>query len=225
VKGARTVLVAALLWSGTTHASGAASDCGARLSWIDGQLVTTAQRARVWSWGWGIGLGALTIASLAAVPFVDRPDRVDYYVGAATSFVGLVPLVVLPLTVMDDAKVLHAKVSASADCADLLREAETILAGNAANQAEGRSWWMHVANIVVNGGAGLFLGLAYDHWPSAVVTGVLGTAVGEAMISTQPIDSITDLARYQRGEWEGWRLQVSPVVAQGRLGITVVASF
>jgi len=202
-----------------------ADDCPARLHWIDARLARTAHRARVWTWGWGLGLGAATAANLAVVPFVERGDRVDWYVGAATSFVGLVPLVLLPLDVMDDSDALHARIAALAPGEDgcaLLGEAERTLAHDADNQAEGRAWWMHAANVALNGGAGLLLGLGYDHWGSGVLTAVVGMGIGEAMIFTQPVESADDLRRYRAGDLT-WRM--TPLGGPRGLGLTMSASF
>jgi hypothetical protein len=191
------------------------ADCERRLHWIDARLARTAHRARVWSWGWGIGLGAATAANLAVVPLVDADVRVDYYVGAATSFIGVVPLLLLPLEVMDDADTLHARIAGGGACAALLPEAEQLLARDAANQADGRAWWVHAANVVLNGGAGLLLGFGYDHWTSGVLTAVVGTGIGEAMIFTQPVDSLGDLEHYR----------VTPLLAPGQVGLLLGGRF
>ena len=218
----RLALVVLLLLGSAGVARAGAPDCAARLAWIDARLARTAHRARVWTWGWGIGLAALTAANLAVVPLVDDEEEIDWYVGAATSFVGLVPLVVLPLDVMDDAGELHARIRAGTPCEVLLPEAERLLAHEAANQEEGTAWWMHAANWAINGGAGLVLGLGYDRWTSGILTAVVGGGIGELMIWTQPVDSVGDLERYRRGE-RSWRLV--PTIAGGELGLVLSTQF
>jgi hypothetical protein len=54
-------------------------------------------------------------------------------------------------------------------------------------------------DIALNVGAGLLLGLGYDHWRSGIVSAVVGTTVGEIMIFTQPVDSVADLELYRSG--------------------------
>jgi hypothetical protein len=206
------------------HAAG--EDCAARLAWIDARLSRTAHRARVWSWSWGVVLGASTVGSLAVVPFVADEERPDWYVGAFTSAVGLVPLVVAPLAVMQDGDELHAQVvalPAGADACVLLADAERRLARDAEGEAEGRAWWNHALNLAVNGGAGLFLGLVYDRWESGLATAAVGIAVGEAMIFTQPVDSVDDARAYRAGAIS---LTVSPMtMPRGGVGLVVAGSF
>jgi hypothetical protein len=219
-----TALLAACLTLVTAdaHAMPANDECAARLQFIDARLQHTAHRARVWSWGWGLGLSALTIGNLALVPLVDREERVDYYVGAVNALTGVLPLLILPLTAMEDARILKTKRAAGTDCRALLPEAEAMLVRSAVSQAEGRAWWNHVANVIVNGGAGLFLGLAYDHWGAGIFGGVAGIAIGEAMIFTQPIDSIADVAQYQKNEWQ---VAVLPLLSPHQFGLRLAVGF
>lgn len=218
------------------HAAGEATtareDCAAQLAWIDARLARTAHRARVWSWSWGLGLGALTVGSLAVVPFVADEERPDWYVSAFTSAVGIVPLAIAPLAVMRDGDALHAQVvamSAEGDRCALLADAERLLARDAEGEAEGRAWWNHALNLAVNGGAGLFLGLVYDRWQSGLVTAVVGSAIGEAMIFTQPVDSLDDARAYHTGAIS---LTVMPMTRPGAggasargFGLLVTGSF
>ncbi|HEY0712066.1 MAG TPA: hypothetical protein VGF45_05295 [Polyangia bacterium] len=222
VSRAALVVVLTVTATNLPAARAAPNECAARLAFIDQRLQHTAHRSRAWSWGWGLGLGALTVGNLALVPFVERENRVDYYVGAINAAAGILPLLILPLTAMEDARILRTKIDAGGACTTILPEAETMLARSAGSQADGRAWWNHVANIIVNGGTGLFLGLAYDHWMAGIVGGLGGIAIGEAMIYTQPVDSIEDVARYQRNEW---RLAVIPTLAPDRVGLSLAFGF
>ena len=185
----------------------AALPAEARLQWIDARLAHTARGARRWTWGWGIGIGVATVANLAPLPFVARQDRIDWYTGAATTIVGIVPLLIAPLDVIEDARALHARVgdASHADevrvCADLA-DAERRLARDAKNQADGQRWWLHAGNVVLNVGVGLFLALGYHHWGAGALNAVAGSAIGEAIILTQPTDTIGDLRRYRAGALE-----------------------
>jgi hypothetical protein len=216
-----------VLVGGVARADGSArgeGECTDRLHWIHARLARTAHRARVWSWSWGLVLGASTVGSVAAVPFVAREDRVDYWVSAATSAVGLVPLLVMPLDVMSDADALGVLLpgapSMGGPCA-LLDQAEVMLARDAASEAQGRAWWVHVVNWALNGGAGLVLALGYDHWTSGVLTAVVGGGIGEAMIFTQPVDSVDDLRAYRAGT-----LTLAPLrVPSGGFGLAIVGTF
>ena len=184
----------------------AAMDGTIRLRWIDTHLSTTAHHARLWTWGWGIGIGAATVANLAPLPFVAKENRIDWYVGAGTTIIGIVPLLIAPLDVVTDAKQVRAAMARDlneATVCRLLADAETKLIRDAENQEDGQRWWMHAANVALNTGVGLFLGLGYHHWGAGVLNTVGGSAIGEAIILTQPTGSITDLHRYRMGELEG----------------------
>ncbi len=178
----------------------------ARLAWIDDHLSHTALRARQWTWGWGVGIVVATGANLVPLAFVPRDQRVDWYVGAGSTIIGLVPLAIAPLDVVADARGLHAAVEARAadvhadvDVCPLLADAERRLARDAANQADGQRWWFHAGNVAVNSGVGLLLGLGFHHWKSGVFNAVFGSAVGEAIILTQPTGSIDDARVYHTG--------------------------
>jgi hypothetical protein len=179
-----------------------------RLAWIDERLSRTARHARRWTWGWGIGIGAATVANLAPLPFVARGDRIDWYVGAGTTVIGIVPLLIAPLDVIEDSRALHASLGApgagggsapDGEVCARLADAETRLLRDAKNQADGRRWWLHVGNVALNTGVGLFLGLGYHHWGAGALNAVSGSVIGEAIILTQPTSTIDDLRRYQAG--------------------------
>jgi hypothetical protein len=180
----------------------AAIEGGQRLAWIDARLSQTAHRARVWTWGWGTGIVVATLANLAPLPFVAPADRIDWYTGAATTIVGIVPLLIAPLDVIGDARALHQAVAAGTGGGDaqvcrLLADAEVRLVRDAQNQADGQRWWLHAGNVVLNVGVGLFLGLGYHHWWAGAFNAVGGSLIGEAIILTQPTASIDDLRRYR----------------------------
>jgi hypothetical protein len=180
----------------------AALDGAARLAWIDARLSGTAQRARLWTWGWGIGIGVATVANLAPLPFVAADDRIDWYTGAATTIVGIVPLLIAPLEVIDDARQLHAELTAAPPGDDVCRRligAEARLVRDAQNQEDGQRWWLHAGNVALNVGVGLFLGLGFHHWGAGALNAISGSLIGEAIILTQPVGTVDDLRRYRSG--------------------------
>jgi hypothetical protein len=177
-------------------------DGESRLHWIDTHLAATAHRAQVWTWGWGIGIVAATMGNLAPLPFVAKGDRIDWYVGAGTTIVGLVPLLIAPLDVVADARRLHVQVMADTSEDHVCRwlaAAEATLVRDAKNQSDGQRWWLHVGNVLLNTGVGLFLGLGYHHWGAGAWNALGGSAIGEAIILTQPMGSIQDLRHYREG--------------------------
>jgi hypothetical protein len=170
-----------------------------------------------------------TVANLAPLTFVAPDQRIDWYVGAGSTLIGIVPLVIAPLDVVGDSAALRPKVAAAdpnGDLCPLLAEAEGTLVRDAKNQADGRRWWMHVANVALNTGVGLFLGLGYNHWLAGAFNTVTGTAIGEAIIFTQPTSSIDDLASYRSGSLPGapGPLPGAPLPAP-RAGVVVRTTF
>jgi hypothetical protein len=202
ISGARAVTCAAPVGSTRSFAGVSGRE---RLLWISARLDADAAKAHRWArwWGWGIAAGG--VASLAAVPFVSSEERVDWYVGAATAAVGIIPFVVSPLDVTSDAPELRDAIAAVPSDDDprfcaLLSDAERRLRESAANERWNRGWWLHAGNIAFNTGVLLFLGLGYGHWTSGVINGVAGAAVGEGIIFTQPTGAIDAAAAYERGE-------------------------
>ena len=175
-----------------------------RLRFIDERLHRTAHRAQVWTWGWGIGIGVATVGNVVPIFFVAPADRIDWYVGAGTTIIGIVPLLIAPLDVVADSRALGARLAARAstdDVCTLLAEAETRLVRDAKNQADGQRWWLHAGNVALNTGVGLFLALGYHHWGAGAFNAVFGSAIGEAIILTQPTSTIGDLKTYQAGSF------------------------
>jgi hypothetical protein len=189
-----------------------------RVVWIDARLTRAAHRARVWTWGWGAGILVATAANLTPLPYVAPEDRIDWYTGAATTIVGIVPLLIAPLDVVEDSRALHPGVAAmpaagagddgsddggegddDAGVCRLVADAEARLVRDAKNQADGQRWWLHAGNVALNFGVGLFLGLGFHHWGAGALNAVSGSLIGEAIILSQPTDSIDDLRRYRAG--------------------------
>jgi hypothetical protein len=180
-----------------------------RLEWIDARLARTARNARRWTWGWGIGLAVGTVANLAPLPWVAPQDRIDWYTGAVTTVVGIVPLLIAPLDVIDDSRALRARLiastlappgsSTSADVCALVDDAETRLLRDARNQADGQRWWLHVGNVLLNVGVGAFLAFGYHHWGAGAWNAVGGSLIGEAIILSQPTSTVDDLRVYRSG--------------------------
>jgi hypothetical protein len=178
-------------------------DAGVRLRFVRERLRHEARRARIWSWSWAGIYTGLTVGQLAVTPAVAREDRRDYYVGAGAAFIGLIPLAVAPLSVMGDHRWLERRLAAAPpgthECV-LLAEAENLLVRGAKNEAFGRSSLVHVGNVVVNAIVFAIIGPGFGHWTSAAMNMVIGIAVGEAMINTQPVGAVADLERYRAGD-------------------------
>jgi hypothetical protein len=219
VRAAHTSAAAALLLAWLTPAAHAcapsatlggvaertsALDPELRLRWIDGELARSAGHARFWTGGWGFALGAGTLANLVPLTWVSADQRVDWYTGAATTAIGVVPLLIAPLDVIADSRGLRARLGARTpgDTCALLADAETLLVRDAKNQADGQRWWLHVGNVVLNAGVGLFLIVGFHHWAAGIWNAASGAVIGEVIIFTQPTGAIDSLRRYRDGDFD-----------------------
>jgi hypothetical protein len=171
-------------------------DGDVRLGWIKEHLDRTARHARIWTWGWGGGIGAAGVASLSAVPFVAPENRVDWYTGAVSAAIGVLPFAIDPPEVIRDARELNAE---HGEVCATLADAEFRMVQSAEDQQRGLAWWYHLGNLAFNTGVTLFLGLGYGHWTAGLINGIAGLAVGEAIYFTQPTATIEDLRTYRRG--------------------------
>src|SRR5215217_1844581 len=63
-----------------------------RLAFLRTKSAPDARRAKIWTGTWIGAYGALTIGSLAVTALVPEDERVDYYVSAAASFIGLMSI-------------------------------------------------------------------------------------------------------------------------------------
>jgi hypothetical protein len=195
-----------------------ALDAELRLRFIDAELARSAHRAKVWTWGWGIALGVGAVVNLVPLIWVPPDERIDWYTGAFTNTIGIVPLLIAPLDVIGDSRELQARLATrgTTDVCALLADAETRLVRDAQNQADGRRWWLHVANFALNAGVGLFLGVGFHHWGNALLQFSTGAVIGEFIIFTQPTGAIDSLSRYRAGAIDGGTAPPTTIGVSGR---------
>ena len=209
-------------------------DAEKRLQAIRQAMDPASRRALAWALGWGIGYGVLTVGQFAPIPWIEDDGlRADFYVGGGASALGVLFIAVAPPNVIRDKKRLDEKLAARSKQSDpciLLAETERAVLDAAKFEQLGTSWIVHGANLLLNVGAGLILGLAFDRWDSAFLTTSAGTLIGEIMIWTQPMDMTKFLERYRRGSLGGSReksatLNVGPLIRHNSLGLAAALRF
>jgi hypothetical protein len=201
--GSVLVVLWVLASGGRAHAE---SDCAARVAFVQAKLDADVQRWKLWRWGWGIGYTALAAGQVGLAQLSDdEGEQVELYVGAGKSILGLVPLFFDPLPAPEDAEALRA----SGSCAD----AERYLAASARNEAFARGWLGHVANVAVNGGGLLIVGIGYDRWVTGALGAVVGIAIGEVQTFTRPSASL-------KASWV-----VTPTVGAESAGLVLMGTF
>jgi hypothetical protein len=179
-------------------------DAEARLRWLDHRLSIDARNARIWAITWGLGYGTISAVEFGLIWTThDTGQRAEYVVGAVASFIGVMAIGVLPLSIMNDQRWWErheARAPKGTDVCALLSEAERVLIRGAASEAFGVGPLVHIGNFAINTAAGLVLGLGYGRWSAFAYTGIVGIAVGELQVATQPTGVIEDLRRYRNAE-------------------------
>ena len=178
-------------------------DAETRLRWLDQHLASGAARARIWAWTWRAAYTGVTIveASLAATTN-NASDRVDDIVGASSAFIGVAANVILPLKIMGDQSwwQKHYARSRGDDVCALLNTAEQLFVRDAESEAFGVGPLVHVGNFLINIAGGLVIGYVDNgRWAPFLYTSLVGIAVGEIQVATQPTDAVEDLRLYRAG--------------------------
>ncbi len=201
-----------------------------RLGFLRRELATAARRASAWAWSWAALYAGGTALEFGLSAAVSREARIDYWVGGATSAIGLASLLVLPPRSPRDQRWLEARIArapADADPCALLAEAERLVARDAAGEEAGQSPLLHAANLLLNIAAGLVIGAVGDRWPSALLQIFGGAAIGELQLLTQPTLSVQALRRYRAGDLapRAAPVAIAPSVSRDSLGLSVALSF
>lgn len=187
----------ALSWPAS---AAAAPDCEAQVQFISHELAHNARLANRWNQGWTAGLALATAGQAAVIPLVSTDDRVDYYVGAASSLAGIVSLAVMPPTAIEDAVQFENHKDNTDRCA-LAHEGEKMLERGAKYEESTTGVLAHIGNIAFNLGLGAILGFGFHHWESALINVVAGTAVGEALVLSYPATLRPALEHYRAGDF------------------------
>ena len=242
---ARRLVLLLLLFAGEARAGECASIAGGgaqlgridalvRLRFVRDRMRDAAHKMRIWAWTFAGLYSTLTVGNLALMAGTDRHGQIDDGIGAAASFVGVLTMAILPPAIIADDYWLERhlrRAPPGTDPCALLADAERLFLSDAKSAAFGKSAMIHAGNFVFNIGVGLLLGLGFGHWDQAMIQGLVGVAVGEAMIFTQPADLITDLRRYRAANlglpptWRPLAWGVTPLLGDHRAGLTVGLTF
>ena len=215
----------------------AAADADARLKFIQKGMRHAAHKARIWAWsGAGVLVAVGSFQLTGAIKVPDRGDRIDLWAGAASIFFSLAQMAVVPPLVTIDQWTVDRhvrKAGPGGDRCRLLAEAERLLVRDARSEEQGTGLGMQVATLVFNFGTGLVLGFGYHRWDSAASNIVIGTALGELQILTQPTESVTLLQRYRAGDLSApkksardpLRWALVPSLGRDRVGLSLGLNF
>lgn len=225
-------LVASMLVTGRARAEEPRPDDAEvtrRLAFIESRLESARPAADRWSYGWFTVYTSLTVAQFGvAVGTTDPGLRADMAVGAFSSAFGVVPFAVLPFKPrFAPGKLAELPARTPKERALKLKRGEELLEACSDAEKFGHGWMMQVGVLTVNVGIGLGLALGYDRIRSGISTTLIGIAVSEFQIFTQPTQAIDDWDAYQRGDLGGAaaRPSIQLHVAPAPGGLAVGASF
>ena len=129
--------------------------------------------------------GGFTVGQgIAAGLSGDRGSRADLGVGAATSFLGVIGMLISRLPEIDAAaNTLRAMPFDGKEAGRARDEAAITLREQAASaEREERSWVAHVLNIAVAGGSSLVLWKGFDRGSEAATNFPVSIAIGELQV-------------------------------------------
>jgi 4-amino-4-deoxy-L-arabinose transferase-like glycosyltransferase len=212
------LIAVALLVATPAAASECREDVEERLAVLAVTFDDQVTYLQAWSWTWGsiYTAGAATQFIIAGTMNAQNPARTDMLVGAVSAAVGSLTFWVLPQRFIIPLKRARATWDDKDRCA-LLARAEAVRAKVEKEQALGKSWVGHMGNLFVNVGLSLILGLGYGHWEAAMISGFVGTGIGELNLFTQP-------ALLGRAA-PGTRVGVVPIVTRDFSGAGLAGAF
>jgi hypothetical protein len=215
----------------------ASADAEARLKFIQKGMRHAARKARIWAWSGAavlVAVGSFQLTGAIKVP--DRGSRIDLWAGAASILFSLAQMAAVPPLVTIDQWTVDRHVRQAGPDGDrclLLAEAERLLVRDARSEEQATGLGMQAATLIFNFGTGMVLGMAYHRWDSAASNIVIGTALGELQILTQPTESVTLLQRYRAGDLSATkkseraplRWALVPSLGRDRVGLSLGLAF
>ncbi len=170
-----------------------------RIDYIQTMLDNGKPAAKLWWNGWLYGYSAATVVQGAVFLGSDQlKTRQDMALGAATTLVGAVGQLIMPMTPASaPGKLALIPGDTPEERINKLNKAEELFEASAAREKEGRSWKMHAASSAVNLSSGLITWLGFERTvKSGLINFAINEAITEAQIWTQPTRAIKDYKKY-----------------------------
>jgi len=170
-----------------------------RINYIQNMLDQGKPASKLWWNGWLYGYSAATVVQGAVFLSNDQlKTRQDMALGAATTLVGAVGQLIMPMTpAKAPGKLALFPGETTEERINKLNKAEELFEASALREKDGRSWKMHVASSAVNLSSGLITWLGFDRTiQSGLINFAINEAITEAQIWTQPTRAIKDYKNY-----------------------------
>lgn len=179
-----------------------------RIQYIQQSLDEGSSSARLWWNGWVGFYSAATVISLAvALTSKNEILQITGGVSAGESLIGLSGMLIFPFKARTAAEELRSMPESTPEQkAQKLAKAELLLKQSSDAEIAGKSWMQHFLGVLVNAaGASVVWPLYEDRikhaggiaWQQALELFVVGTAVSELQIWTEPTRAIYDEKDYK----------------------------
>jgi hypothetical protein len=173
-----------------------------RLAFIQNRLNKQQPSARYWQYGW-TGFYSLSSAGqlVAALDANDKDGQLYWGIGAVKASGKLAKLLLKPSPATDSGDSFQAlPASNREERLSKLAHGEALLETNAQRAGERFTWQRHAMGIAGNLVGGLVIA-AFGDSSDALLSTLLGLAVGETTIWTEPAQASTDLQDYRKQRW------------------------
>jgi hypothetical protein len=174
------------------------SELDQRLRFIENRLEKLNPNSKYWQHGW-TGFYAVAAAGQAALAIDedDNDDQTAQIVGAVKSAGGLAQMLIKPLPAVTSSQHFESLPSGTrAERLLKLEQGEALLYENANRARQRYGWKKHAIGIAANLLGGVVIAV-YGDSSDAVTSTILGIAVSEANIWTEPARAVDDLEDYR----------------------------
>lgn len=170
-----------------------------RIDYIQNMLDQGKPAAKLWWNTWLYGYSAATVVQGAVFLGSDQlKTRQDMALGAATTLVGAIGQLIMPMT---PASALDKLALIPGDTPEerinKLNKAEELFEASALREKDGHSWQMHAVSSAINLSSGMITWLGFDRTlQSGLINFAINEAITETQIWTQPTRAIKDYKNY-----------------------------
>jgi hypothetical protein len=170
-----------------------------RINHIQNMLNQGKPAAKLWWNGWLYGYSAATVVQGAVFLSSDQLNtRQDMALGAATTLVGAIGQLIMPMTPASaPGKLALLPGDSPDDRINKLNKAEELFEASAKREKDGRSWQMHAVSSAINLSSGMITWLGFDRTiQSGLINFAINEVITETQIWTQPTRAIKDYKHY-----------------------------
>jgi len=170
-----------------------------RIAYIQNMLDQGKPAAKLWWNAWLYGYTAGTVVQGTIFLASDElKTRQDMALGAATSIVGAVGQLIMPMTPASaPGKLAIVPGDTPEERIIKLKKAEELFEASAEREKDGRSWQMHAVSSAINLSSGMITWLGFDRTiQSGLINFAINEVITETQIWTQPTRAIKDYTSY-----------------------------